>query len=78
MTIENKKEYFLTLQQGTYGFFVSEMWIETNENDKDFCEVEFNRVKPTEMQYQFKNKYEAIKDFENWCGDNWDGVQRRW
>jgi len=54
------------------------MWVETNVDDEDFCEVELDRCKPTEMQYQFKTKYEAIKDFENWCGDNWDGVERRW
>jgi len=76
--MNNKKEYFLTLQRGSYGFFVSECWIETNDDHEDFMEVKFNRCKPTEMQYQFKTEYEAIKDFENWCGDNWDGIERRW
>tara|TARA_A100000172_G_C2982493_1_gene89883 strand:- start:261 stop:494 length:234 start_codon:yes stop_codon:yes gene_type:complete len=75
---KNKKEYFLTLSKGMGGYFVCDMWVETNVDDEDFCEVELDRCKPTEMQYQFKTKYEAIKDFENWCGDNWDGVERRW
>ena len=47
--MKNKKEYFLTLQRGAYGFFVSECWIETNKDHEDFMEVEFNRCKPAEI-----------------------------
>ena len=74
---KNKKEYFLTLQRGAYGFFVCEYFCITDNND-EIVDMGLDRVKSTYEQYQFKTEYEAIKDFENWCGDNWDGVERRW
>ena len=68
--LENKDNWLQT-QKGLYGFFVVEVFAD----NEDF---NIERVKSTYERYQFPTKEEAIKDFEAWEGDNWEGVARRW
>ena len=72
-----KDRHFLTTEKGLYGFFVVEVFIITNNRNK-ITDFNVDRVKSTYEQYQFATRKEAIEDFENWCGDNWDGVARNW
>lgn len=71
-----KDRHFLTTDKGLYGFFVAEVFITTSRNK--IIDFSIDRVKSTYDQYQFPTRKEAIEDFENWCGDNWDGVARDW
>ena len=72
-----KLKHWLQLQKGLHGFFVVEVTDITGmfADNEDFS---IDRVKSTYERYQFPTKEEAIKDFENWAGDNWEGVARRW
>ena len=70
-------KHWLQLEKGLYGFFVVEIYIDENCAG-DMVDFNVDRVKSTYEQYQFPTKQEAIDDFENWAGDNWDGVKRDW
>jgi hypothetical protein len=72
-----KDKHYLTTEKGLYGFFVVEVFI-TTDNRNRIIDVDVDRVKSTYEQYQFPTRQDAIEDFENWSGDNWDGVARNW
>jgi|TARA_R100000084_G_C4551918_1_gene100490 hypothetical protein len=70
-------KHFLTTEKGIYGFYVAEVIITTDNRNK-IIDFSVDRCKSTYDQYQFPTRKEAIEDFENWAGDNWDGVARNW
>tara|TARA_B100000579_G_C22841056_1_gene861532 strand:+ start:3218 stop:3445 length:228 start_codon:yes stop_codon:yes gene_type:complete len=66
-------KHWLQLNEGTHGFYVVEVFEDLKKHD-----YQIDRVKSTYDRYQFPTKEEAIKDFEAWEGDNWEGVPRYW
>ena len=69
----NHQRHWLQLTEGTYGFYVVEVFADLKNHD-----YQIDRVKSSYDRYQFPTKEEAIKDFEAWEGDNWEGVKRYW
>ena len=54
---------YLTVTKGLYGYMVVQVCTERLGGD---------------MHYQFDTEEEAILNFENWAGDNWEDTPRAW
>lgn len=70
------QRHWLQLTEGTHGFYVVEVFADIENIESIHYQID--KVKSTYERYQFPTKEEAIKDFEAWEGDNWEGVQRNW
>ena len=73
---------YLTVTKGLYGYMVVQVWTELNSEDENdiFAEREIVHTERLggDMHYQFDTEEEAILNFENWAGDNWEDTPRDW
>ncbi len=73
---------YLTVTKGLYGYMVVQVWTELNSEDENdiFAEREIVHTERLggDMHYQFDTEEEAILNFENWAGDNWEDTPRAW
>ena len=73
-----KTNNYLTVTEGLYGYMVTFVYEVINEKeDYDVIDVTTERM-GNDLQYQFPTKEEAIANFENWRGDNWEDTPRTW
>lgn len=70
---------YLTVTKGLYGYMVVQVWTELIGGDI-FAEKEIVHTERLggDMHYQFDTEEEAILNFENWRGDNWEDTPRAW
>ena len=71
-----KTNNYLTVTEGLYGYMVTFVY-EVIDRHGEVIDITTERM-GNDLQYQFPTKEEAIANFENWRGDNWETTKRLW